>query len=531
MVSPGESARRRFGPEFWGLLLGPLLLLVTLFWNGAFPADPAHRLLAVLALTVTWWLTEPIPISITALFAVALCYLLRIPQDVAVAALPNGTLIEQTKIDGDALVALLAPFAKPVVFFLLGGMFLGAAMSRQGLDRRFALAALTMPGMGRSPATILFAVGLAVAGISMFISNTAATAMVFPVALQILTLLDGHAAQRAGRGEGAVTRSRFGTALLLMTAYASSVGGIATPIGTTTNVMAMGFFRRPEYFGKNADFFRWMQFGVPLTAVLFVALFLLLWWFARGARLDMELVRADLLRQRKALGPWKRGEVNTCAVFVVALTLWVFPGLLAMVDPERSEQFYRVCPEELVALLIPTALFLLPEGNGSGKGTLHPDDIQRVDWSALLLFGGGLALGSLVEKTKLAANGAALLSPYWDEHVVLQLTLLAVAAGIILSECTSNAAAVMMLIPVVWNLAKQWNVDPLAPLMGLTFGASFGSALPVSTPPNTLVYGSGRIPLRRMIGLGIGFDLVCWLVVSCGVLAAIALGWVPWLGG
>lgn len=503
-------------PSIWGFILGPMLMIGWLLLPGVWE-DPANRLLGVWMLTILWWVTEPIPIPATGILAIGLCFFLGIPQQLAPAAKTS-----------DHLRSLLVGFSEPTFFFLMGGMYLGLAMMRHGLDRRFALAVLCAPGMGNSPARVLLAIGTCVAVISMFISNTAATAIVYPIALQILNLLEqGQPANTPERQK--ISRSKYGTALLLMAAYASSVGGISTPIGTTTNVLAMGFFKQKEYFGSSVNFLYWMSLGIPIMLVLFGLLYLLLWWYGRTTKIDMSDVREKLLELKQKLGFWKRGEFNTCLVFAAAMFCWTLPGMISMVNFELGNRLSSFMPEELIALLIPVALYLLPIRPGSGQGTLVGDDLSRIDWGTLILFGTSLTLGSLVAKTGLADRWANELYQHWPQAGSFELIGIAALAGILLSELSSNAAAAATLIPVIWSMCKPWGVDPLGPMMAVTFAASFGSALPVSTPPNTLVYSSGRIPMRRMICVGLLFDILCWIVVWLSVAAAVKWGWSPWL--
>lgn len=479
--------------------------------------DPANRLLGVWMLTLIWWVTEPIPIPATGILAIGLIFFLGIPQQLAPAAKTS-----------DHLRSLLLGFSEPTFFFLMGGMYLGLAMMRHGLDRRFALAVLCAPGMGSSPARVLLAIGVCVGTISMFISNTAATAIVYPIALQILNLLEQGQPANTPQAKK-ISRSKYGTAMLLMAAYASSVGGISTPIGTTTNVLAMGFFKQKEYFGSSVNFFSWMQLGIPVMLALFGLLYLLLWWYGRATKIEMSNVRQKLHELKRQLGPWKRGEFNTCVVFAGAMLCWTLPGLISMINFEVGNRLSALMPEELIAFLIPVALYLLPIRPGSGQGTLVGDDLSRIDWGTLILFGTSLTLGNLVSRSGLPDRWASELYHQWPHASSFELIGIAALAGILLSELSSNAAAAATLLPVIWSMCKPWGIDPLGPMMAVTFGASFGSALPVSTPPNTLVYSSGRIPMRRMISVGLLFDVVCWIVVWFCVYAAVKVGWSPWL--
>ncbi len=241
--------------DFIGLIAGPAAMIAWLVWGNAGLNPQAHTLAGILLLTIIWWITEPIPIALTGFLSVTLCVVLG-----AVPADPANKF--------SAVKIAFAPFADPAAFFLLGGMFLGCAMMRHGLDRRLALSVLTMRWSGRNPTTLLCSLGAATSLVSMWISNTAATAMIYPVALGIvyeLTAAGGYLGE-------SFPRSRYASMLLLITSYASTVGGVATPIGTSTNVVAMGYFRNAEYFGRPIDFLRWCTVGLPLMLALFVAL-------------------------------------------------------------------------------------------------------------------------------------------------------------------------------------------------------------------------------------------------------------------
>jgi sodium-dependent dicarboxylate transporter 2/3/5 len=487
-----------------GLILGPLAMVgwLALTDRGGLTAE-AHTLAGILLLTLVWWLTEPIPIPATGLLAVALCVIL--------GAVPAA---ERAK---DGIRPTLAPFADPSVFFLMGGMFIGRAMTRHGLDRRLALLLLTTRWAGRTPGTLLAAVGLAVTLISMWISNTAAAAMMCPVAVGIVSVL---AASRPAGDDFA--RSAYASALLLITAFGASVGGIATPIGTATNVVAIGFLKRPEVLGRSVNFLAWCAVGVPMMAIIFAGMYLWLRLLAPAGGLDMPALRDYLRAERARLGRWTHGEANTLAVFLLVVALWVTPGVLALTaSAEVQRAFGRCFPEEVTAMLAPVLLCLLPTDFRRRQFTLDGGDFQKIDWGTLLLFGAALALGGLMFRTGLADAVGRAAFDQLGTHDLWAVTAVAIAAGIVVSEFTSNTATVSALLPVVSGLCIEAGVDPLLPLLGVTFGASFGSSLPVSTPPNAIVYSTGLTPLRRMIWGGFGLDVVAGVVI----LAVLRVAW------
>jgi sodium-dependent dicarboxylate transporter 2/3/5 len=494
-----------------GLVLGPLLMVgwLVLTDRGGLTAE-AHTLAGILLLTLVWWLTEPIPIPATGLLAVALC--------VVLGAVPAA---ERAR---EGIRSALAPFADPTVFFLMGGMFIGRAMSRHGLDRRLALLLLCTRWAGRSPGTLLAAVGVAVTFISMWISNTAAAAMMCPVAAGIVSVL------AAGRASGDdFAKSPYASALLLIVAFGASIGGIATPIGTATNVLALGFLKRPEVLGRSVDFLAWSAVGVPMMVLIFAGTYAWLRLLAPAGDLDMPALRDYLRGEFARLGPWKRGELNTVVVFLVVVALWVTPGVLALAGPPAAQRaFVGRFPEEITALLAPVLLFLAPVNFGRREFTLEGADLQKIDWGTLLLFGAALSLGGLMFRTGLAdAVGRAAFDRLGTRDL-WAITAVAIAAGIVVSEFTSNTATASALLPVVHGLCVEAGVEPVLPLLGVTFGASFGSSLPVSTPPNAIIYGTGLTPVRRMIVGGLGVDVaagvVIWTVLR---LAAEVLHWTP----
>jgi sodium-dependent dicarboxylate transporter 2/3/5 len=270
---------------------------------------------------------------------------------------------------------------------------------------------------------------------------------------------------------------------------------------------------------------------MPLTAALGVVLILWMRLLTPVEKLDLVAVRKYLQFERSQLGRWTVGERNTLVVFLTVVVLWVAPSVLSLAGAEEtSEWLHRHLPEEIVALLAPAILYLLPTSWRRREFTLKPEDFSQIDWGTLMLFGSGLALGDMMVRTGLVNHLADGVLARLGSVDVWGITAAAIVGGLLLSEFTSNAAAATALIPVVLAVSRQAGVDPIPPLMGVTFAASFGSALPVSTPPNAIVYGSGLIPSRRMIAAGLGFDVACAVVIWSVLRVAFALGWSPLAG-
>ncbi len=475
-----------------GFVLGPAAALVV--WN--FPLNvsaPAHALAAILAWVVIFWITEPIPIPATALLA-----------PVAAVALGVGGTKE-----------VFAPFAHPVIFLFIGSFLIAEAMIVHGLDRRIAYWVLTRRVIGESPARILLAVGLLSAGLSLWVSNTATTAMMLPIATGMLGALSGA---RAERPQGSPAAWQYSTGLMLMVAYAASVGGLGTVIGTPPNLIGKGLIE--EQLGIDIGFVQWMQFGVPIVIVTFAALFALLYALHPPDLGPLTGVTDFLARQRAALGPLGPGERNAAIAFGTAVALWLAPAAIVLVggtDSPVAQWYDTHLPESTVALIAAGLLFLLPVDWSGRRFTLSWDEAERIDWGTILLFGSGLALGELMFKTGLSEAIGRGAVGWLGADSLWTLTAFAIALSIVLSELTSNTASATMTIPVVIAIAQGAGVSALPPALGACLGASFGFMLPISTPPNAIVYGSGLVPIERMIRAGFALDLVGLAVIWTGL--------------
>lgn len=471
-----------------GLFIAPSVFFLILFLPFSGLTLPAHKLLAILGLVVTLWITEAIPIPASALLGAVLCVVLGVGSDKAV----------------------LAPFADPIVFLFIGSFIIAEAMKVHQLDRRFAYAILSLSWVGNSSYRILFVIGLISACLSMWISNTATTAMIFPIALGILRALEEIENKRNFK--------KLGTGMMLLVAYSSSIGGIATPVGTPPNLIGIGMIQR--LIGEKISFFEWMSFALPITFFMFVILFLLIILLHPPEEKVLSGIREYIKERREKLGKWKRGEKNALVAFLVAVSLWILPGVFAVLGDDFSshlEFFQSHFPEAIVALFAALILFVLPADWKKREFTISWRQAVRIDWGTIILFGGGLTLGSLMFSTKLAdAIGSSLLS-LTGAHSLWGITALAIFLGILMSETTSNTASANMVIPVMIAIANSAGVSPLPPALGACLGASFGFMLPVSTPPNAIVYSSGKIPITKMIKTGIFFDLSGFIIIWIGL--------------
>ena len=504
VLSEAEEGFERLRKSI-GLVLGPVVFLVLYFLPMPSLSIEAHRLLAVIGFVLIWWLTEAIPIPATALAGAVL--------NVAIGVAPA--------------TVVLAPFAHPLVFLFIGSFILAKAITTHGLDRRFSFAILSLRFLEKSPLRVLFAFGLISAIASMWVSNTASTAMMLPIGIGILKAMEGIN-KEAGEGGGTMDFGRFSTAMMLMIAYGASVGGIATPIGTPPNLIGIGMI--DELAGLKITFFEWMAFALPITVVMFLYLFALLGPMNLGSGGKLTGVREYVTSMRKSLGPWSRAECNTALAFGVAVTLWVLPSIVALIWGKQSELALFLSSRlnaGVVAIFAALLLFILPVSFKDRRFTMTWERAVRIDWGTILLFGGGLSLGKLMFSTGLATSFGASLTGITGATSLWSITAVAVILGIILSETTSNTASANMVIPVMIAIALGMGVSPIPPALGACLGASFGFMLPVSTPPNAIVYGSGMVPILTMVRKGILFDIGGFFIIMAGLRILCPLfGWV-----
>jgi len=488
--SPAEeqfNRRRRTA----GLFLAPAVFLILLFAPlGDIPVA-AHRMAAVMGLVITLWLTEALPLAITAMLGPCVAVMLGVT---------TGR-------------EALAPFADPIIFLFIGGFMLAQAMFVHGLDRRIAYSALALKGVGASAFRILLVYGAVCAAMSMWISNTATTAMMFPIGLSIIAYL-----HRTATNQAAAVR-RFALAMMLMTSFAPSIGGMATPVGTPPNLIGIGMLEK--IVGTKISFFAWMAIGVPIVIVLFGYLVLQFYWTSsRGLRVTGDstaMVHEELAR----LGRLSAAQRNVLIAFGVTVALWVTPGVLAIAgldDTAFARGYASAMPEGVAALMGAFLLFVLPVDWRERRFTLTWDEAVKIDWGIALLYGGGLALGELTFKTGLAQAVGEGVTSWLPSQSSLALTVLFTGAAIVVSEAASNTASANMIIPIAIAVSEAAGVRPIEPVLGATLGASMGFMMPVSTAPNAIVYSSGFVPIGQMMRHGVMLDIIAFVVIIVTVM-------------
>jgi solute carrier family 13 (sodium-dependent dicarboxylate transporter), member 2/3/5 len=460
--------------------------------------------LAMMVWMASWWLTEAVDIEVTALLPIVAFPLLGIAP----------------------LSKVLPPYAADVIFLFMGGFIIGLAIERWGLDRRIAFFTLRL--VGARPGAIIGGFMVVTAFLSMWVSNTATAAMMVPIALSVIDLV---LRSRTGTGlkeGGGIPQDRipernFATGLLLCVAYAASIGGVATIIGSPPNGIAVRYIQ--QTFNKEVSFFDWLLVGGPFTLI-----FLPICWLM----VTRVLFRADIGEvaggrkhfddEYRKLGPLSRGEKTVLAVFCVTAALWIFSPLLKPIVVAGIKPLVGLS-DAGIAMLAAMALFLLPVDRAKGVRAMDWDTAVKLPWGVLMLFGGGLTLAASIEANGVsefignASRGFAGLHP-------LLLLLAITTMTVFLSELTSNTAQVATMVPVLAAMAPVLGMNPYVLILACTLGASSAYMMPVGTPPNAIVFGTGLVRMPQMMKAGF------WLNLS-GILVIVALSWLfitPLLG-
>ena len=517
-MQPNGAKRRRlwwFDVGWMGRLGGPVAAL-GVYWalpggeNGL--SDAGRATAAIACLMAIWWLSEAMPLAATALLPIVLFPLADV-MPIREAA---------------------APYAREYIFLFMGGFMLALAMERWNLHRRIALR--TVLTAGTSPRRLVGGFMAASAFLSMWISNTATTVMLLPIGLSLVTLLSDRGSTEAAASEpppagepsssGLDGDPHFATCLMLGIAYAASIGGMATLIGTPPNLFMAGFVQ--DTYGLEIGFARWTAMALPLVVVfLFLAWIVLTRWVypvrftpIAGGR---ELIRGELDK----LGRLSRGEWTVLVVFVLTAVGWITREPLSHWTwlVEQIPAVGRMHDAQ-IGLTAALALFLIPVDARRGVFALDWDTAKRLPWGILLLFGGGLSLAAAFKSSGLTE---------WIGHQVaalghlppLGLIVLVTVTVILLTELTSNLATASAFLPILGGVAVGIGMDPMVLIVPAGLAASCAFMMPVATPPNAIVFGSGHVTIRQMVKAGLWLNLVGLVLIIAIVQLAGSLGWVP----
>ncbi|MBP1689954.1 MAG: sdcS [Deltaproteobacteria bacterium] len=483
---PALSTSSTFSRTGLGLTAGALVALVIIVLplpDGM--SEAGRRTAAVTALMAVWWISEAIPIAATALLPIFAFPLLG---------------ISSTR---DAC----APYADPTNLFFLGGLMIAAAVERWGLHRRLALH--VMSRLGGSPRQLVLGFMTATAMISMWTSNAATTMMMLPIAIAVIEHFEARRLD---------TRDGFAPALMLSVAYAASIGGVGTLVGTPPNVIFAGAFARLFPEAPPIGFAAWMMIGAPIAIVMTPLAWLFLTRVAFRVPATADGSDDVVLQQALAdLGPMSTPERRILVVFAATALLWVFRadldvGFATLPGWTRLLPDPRAVDDTVIAVGMATLLFLLPSGE-PGTPLLGDDWPQRVPWGVLVLLGSGFALAAAVESSGLAAWLAGRLGRLG--HMPAPLLVLAITALLVLlTEFTVNSAITALMMPVLAATAVGLQIDPRLLMIPATLAASFGFMMPGGTAPNAMVFASGRLTVAQMARAGLGLDVLGIVVIA-----------------
>jgi len=479
--------------KFVFLVAGIAVALFFYLFNPFGVNEAASLVLSIAALMITWWVTEALPMPVVALFPLILFPLLGIAEIKTVAL----------------------SYADPIIFLFMGGFMLGLAIEKWNLHRRIALGIVKITGTSGNRIVLGFI--LATGFISMWISNTATTMMMFPIALSVI-----HVMKDSSDGSG--NFKHFSLALMLSIAYASNFGGISTIIGTPPNVAFVGYF---EKHYTNVSFTDWMMLCMPVAIILLLSLYLVLTRILFPNHIRSSIAARDYINgEYNALGPLSSSEKRVMIIFLGTAFLWIFKDLI-----NEGQKLVKL-DDTIIALIGAVTLFVCPSGS-----VKHPDNLTEIDehdfhgsilewgdtkrmaWGILLLFGGGLALAGALQQAGLIQQLGEWLSHFAGGGFML--VFMVTVLSIFISEVMSNIAQVIVFSPVVCSLADAVGMNPLILGIAMTLASSCASMMPMGTPPNAIAFASGHIKIKQMMRAGFVMNIVsiilitlfCWFVL------------------
>jgi sodium-dependent dicarboxylate transporter 2/3/5 len=464
-----EKENSKRGQALLKLISGPLLFFLVWILDPFQLGESANRVLATAVLMITWWIAEALPMPAVALLPLVLFPLLGI-----------------AKI-GEAA----APYANEVVFLFMGGFMIGLGIEKWNLHKRIALSIVQFTGTNGNKIILGFI--LATGFISMWLSNTATTMMMLPIATSVITVVTAKNAHNQ-------QLRHFAVCMMLSIAYASNFGGIATIIGTPPNVAYASFISK-EY-GVDISFAGWVVVCLPVSLLLFFALYgVLIWMFP--SRIDSSEDMKVLIRDElKALGPMTVPEKRVLGIFLTTAFLWITRDLINQLNIVRLD-------DNMIAVFGALLMFVIPSGNSfrANERLLVWSDTSKMAWGILLLFGGGITLAAALEKAGIIASLGQWLAGFTGSSILVLIAVIAVMS-IFISEVMSNVAQVIVFAPVVTGIAVAIGADPLLLGMPMTLAASCASMMPMGTPPNAIVFSTGHIKLGEMLKAGFILNLI-----------------------
>jgi len=464
--------------KLFALIGGPFLFLIVLFWN-PFSIDVIqNRVLACVGWMLVWWISEVVPMAITALLPIVLFPLFNILS------------IEKTCL----------AYSNRFIFLFLGGFVIALAMEKWNLHRRLALNIVKMTGTSAN--RIVLGFFLASYLISMWISNTATALMMLPIASSVVALLVTKESISTDKG----TRN-FALTMMLAIAYGANIGGVGTLVGSPPNTAMAGILSKS--FDHHVSFFEWMKIGLPFSICLLILSYFFLVRIIFPNRLGhFKLGHETIINEIKILGKISKAEARVFAVFVVTAILWIIQ------DPISSflKKHHIEYTDTTIAIIAVLVLFLLPSGKDKGEPILKWKDSERLPWGVLLMFGGGMCLAEAFTGSGLAQTISSQMASFDKSNLFLYISTLT-ATGIAMTALMSNIAMVNFFIPVVGALALQADVSPALFAIPVAIASSCDFMFPMGTPPNAIVYSSGYIRSFDMLKGGIALNILALLLL------------------
>ncbi len=471
----------------WALIIAPLISLAIILFADL---DPENRKVtytfAIALLMAIWWITEAIPLAVTALIPVVLFPLFGV-------------------VDGKTISAM---YFNHLIFLFIGGFIMAFAMERWNLHRRIALKILLLVGV--SPGRILLGFMLATSFLSMWMSNTATAMMMVPIALSIILKLE--------ESLGEVKMGKYSIGLLLGIAYSASIGGIATLVGTPPNlsfarIISIVFPEMPDI-----SFANWFIFALPATILLFIAAWLLLYFMYKPKSSWENIQLSDFRKEYDALGKAKIEEKIVLVLFITLASLWIFRSgfsIGSFVIPGWSQLFNApsYLNDGTVAIFIALLLFIIPSKSKKGERIMNWETANKIPWNIVLLFGGGFALAQGFVDSGLSVWFGEQLAGLANVDPIV-LTFANVTMMSLLTELTSNVATTEMILPILAGLATAIKINPLLLMIPATLAASLAFMLPVATPPNAIIFGTNRIKIKDMVKTGILLNITGIIIAT-----------------
>ena len=461
-----------------GLFAGPLCFVVMLLIPNPLPLElQAWKVIAAASWMIIWWISEAVPIFATALIPMTLLPLLGI-----------FSIKEST-----------APYANPIIFLFMGGFLIALAMEKWNLHKRIALTLITLTGTKANGIVMGFM--LATFFLSMWISNTATTVMMLPIAMSVISLL----VHELGLDREDKRFRRFSLSLLLGIAYSANIGGASTIIGTPPNVVMVGYLK--EFYDYDLPFSNWLLIGLPVCLlILFLTYQMLVKWFYPNHLGRLEGSEAVIRRELSAMGPISKPEKRVLVIFIITAVGWI------LLQPINKLFGAPILNNTIVGMVGGTLMFFFPLDLKKGQFLLDWEYTSRLPYGILLLFGGGLCLAKAMEITGIIELVGGKISeggpyPYW------LLVLLLTAVMLYMTEIMSNVALVTIFLPVVIGIAQGLDIPPLMLVAPVTIAASCAFMMPISTPPNAIVFASGHIRIKDMVRAGFWLNLISILVM------------------